>query len=132
MAPTLTLHILPPSHPCKTVEAALRVKGLDAEIVTMTAGAHNDELEAIYGAGNRTVPGMLVDGEPDGRDPVVPPRLADVRHREVGPGGVERRSVRAGERPHRFGAEVEGAPRQAAPEVLQLVVAPALGLAHGA
>jgi glutathione S-transferase len=64
MAPALTLHILPPSHPCKTVEAALRVKGLDAEIVTMTAGAHNDELEAIYGEGNRTVPGMLIDGEP--------------------------------------------------------------------
>ena len=64
MAPTLTLHVLPPSHPCKTVEAALRVKGLDAEIVTMTAGAHNGELEAIYGEGNRTVPGMLVDGEP--------------------------------------------------------------------
>jgi glutathione S-transferase len=64
MAPTLTVHILPPSHPCKTVEAALRVKGLDAEFVTMTAGAHNDALEAIYGEGNRTVPGMLVDDEP--------------------------------------------------------------------
>ncbi len=64
MAPTLTLHVLPPSHPCKTVEAALRVKGLDAEIVTMHAGPHNAELEAIYGEGNRTVPGMLVDDEP--------------------------------------------------------------------
>ena len=64
MAPTLTLHVLPPSHPCRTVEAALRVKGLDAEIVTMNAGAHNADLEAIYGEGNRTVPGMLVDGEP--------------------------------------------------------------------
>jgi len=64
MSPTLTVHVLPPSHPCKTVEAALKVKGLDAEIVSMTAGAHNDELEAIYGEGNRTVPGMLVDDEP--------------------------------------------------------------------
>lgn len=64
MAPTLTLHVLPPSHPCKTVEAALRVKGLDAEIVAMTPGTHNDELEAIYGEGNRTVPGMLIDDEP--------------------------------------------------------------------
>ncbi len=64
MSPTLTLHILPPSHPCKAVEAALRIKGLDAEIVTLNAGPHNAEIEAIYGEGNRTVPGMLVDGEP--------------------------------------------------------------------
>jgi glutathione S-transferase len=64
MAPALTLHILPPSHPCRTVEAALRFKGLDAEIVTMTAGQHNADLEAIYGEGNRTVPGLLVDDEP--------------------------------------------------------------------
>ena len=78
MAPTLTLHILPPSHPCKTVEAALRVKGLDAEIVTMTAGAHNDELEAIYGAGNRTVPGMLVDGEPVHGSRAILERLEEI------------------------------------------------------
>lgn len=64
MTPALTLHVLPPSHPCKTVEAALRVKGLDAEIVTLTAGEHNAVMEDIYGEGNRTVPGLLVDGEP--------------------------------------------------------------------
>ena len=64
MSATLTLHVLPPSHPCRTVEAALRVKGLDAEIVTLTAGEHNAVMEEIYGAGNRTVPGLLVDGEP--------------------------------------------------------------------
>lgn len=62
--PTLTLHVLPPSHPCKTVEAAVRLKGLDAEIVNLTMGAHGDEVEQIYGEGRRTVPGMLVDGEP--------------------------------------------------------------------
>ena len=78
MAPTLTLHVLPPSHPCKTGEAALRVKGLDAEIVTMTAGAHNDELEAIYGAGNRTVPGMLVDGEPVHGSRAILERLEEI------------------------------------------------------
>lgn len=64
MSPTLTLHVLPPSHPCKTVEAALRVKGLEAEIVTLTPGEHNAVIEEIYGAGLRTVPGLLVDGEP--------------------------------------------------------------------
>ena len=62
--PALTLHVLPPSHPCRTVEAALRVKGLDFERVALTPGTHNEEMERIYGEGNRTVPGMLVDGEP--------------------------------------------------------------------
>lgn len=62
--PAITLHVLPPSHPCKTVEAAVRLKGLDAEIVNLTMGAHGDEVEQIYGEGRRTVPGMLVDGEP--------------------------------------------------------------------
>lgn len=64
MAPTLTLHVLPPSHPCRAVEAALRFKGLDAEIVTLSAGEHNAAMEEIYGEGRRTVPGLLVDGEP--------------------------------------------------------------------
>jgi len=64
MAPTLTLHVLPPSHPCKAVEAALRFKGLEAEIVTLAPGEHNAVIEELYGAGRRTVPGLLVDGEP--------------------------------------------------------------------
>ena len=64
MPPALTLHVLPPSHPCRTVEAALRIKGLDAEIVTLTPGEHNAVMEELYGEGNRTVPGLLVDGEP--------------------------------------------------------------------
>ena len=64
MPPVLTLHILPPSHPCRTVEAALRIKGLQAEVVTLTAREHNAVMEELYGEGNRTVPGMLVDGEP--------------------------------------------------------------------
>ncbi len=64
MSPELTLHVLPPSHPCKTALAALDLKGLDYEVVTLQPGVHNDEMEQIYGAGNRTVPGLLVDGEP--------------------------------------------------------------------
>jgi glutathione S-transferase len=64
MSATLTLHVLPPSHPCKTAEAALRFKGLEAEIVTLTPGEHGDVIEELYGEGHRTVPGLLVDGEP--------------------------------------------------------------------
>jgi glutathione S-transferase len=63
-APPITLHLLPPSHPCATVEAALRLKGLDFERVELHAGAHPDEIERIYGAGNRTVPGVLIGDEP--------------------------------------------------------------------
>lgn len=61
---TLTLHVLPPSHPCKTAEAALRLKGLDYERVDLTPGTHNEEMERLYGAGHTTVPGLMVDGEP--------------------------------------------------------------------
>jgi len=64
MTPKLTLHVLASSPPCKTVEAALRVKGLDAEIVALMPGPHNEEMIAIYGEGHHTVPGLVVDGEP--------------------------------------------------------------------
>jgi glutathione S-transferase len=60
----LVLHLLPLSHPCKTVEAALAHKRLDYEPVVLRSGEHNEEMERIYGTGRRTVPGLLVDGEP--------------------------------------------------------------------
>src|SRR3954470_17424867 len=63
MAPALTLHVLPPSHPCMTVEAALRRKSLDYERVSMPM-PHTEPMEAIYGEGRGTVPGMTIDGEP--------------------------------------------------------------------
>ena len=62
--PALTLHVLPPSHPCMTAEAALRRKGLDYEKVELNPGPHNDEMEQMYGTGHRTVPGLLVGDEP--------------------------------------------------------------------
>lgn len=63
-APEITLHGLPPSHPSLAAEVALRVKGLEFERVEMEMGRHNEQMEAIYGAGNRTVPGIVIDGEP--------------------------------------------------------------------
>ncbi len=77
--PALTLHVLPPSHPCMTVEAALRHKGLDYERVVLSAGTHGDELERVYGAGHRTVPGLLVDGEPVHGSTAILPRLEALR-----------------------------------------------------
>jgi glutathione S-transferase len=47
-----------------TARSALQLKGLEFEEVTLTPGPHNEEMERIYGEGNRTVPGLLVDDEP--------------------------------------------------------------------
>jgi len=62
--PELVLHMLPPSHPCMTVEAALRLKGLEYERIALTPGTHPAEMVKIYGEGLSTVPGLLIDGEP--------------------------------------------------------------------
>lgn len=62
--PTLTLHALAPSHPCMTVAAALRRKGLAFERVDFAPGDHIEQMAKLYGEGNTTVPGLMVDGDP--------------------------------------------------------------------
>ena len=62
--PRLVLHALAPSHPSMTADAALRLKGLEFERIDLQPGTHNEEMEAIYGEGKSTVPGLLVDDEP--------------------------------------------------------------------
>ncbi len=62
--PELVLHGLAPSHPCMTAEAALRRKGLQYERIDFQPGPHIEEMTKIYGEGNATVPGLLVDEEP--------------------------------------------------------------------
>lgn len=64
MPPALVLHVLPPSHPCMTATAALRLKGLEYERIEFIPGQHIEPMQEIYGEGNYTVPGMLVDGDP--------------------------------------------------------------------
>ncbi len=64
MAPTITLHALAPSHPCMTADAALRIKGLEFERIDLAPGPHIEEMQRIYGEGNHTVPGALIDGDP--------------------------------------------------------------------
>lgn len=63
MAPKLTLHALAPSHPCATVEAALRLKGLEFDRVDLPAGPHVEQMQEIYGEGRHTVPGLLIGEE---------------------------------------------------------------------
>src|SRR3954452_967572 len=62
--PRIVLHLLPPSHPCATVEAALKLKGLDYERVELQPGPHVEEMARVYGEGRTTVPGVLIDDEP--------------------------------------------------------------------
>jgi glutathione S-transferase len=48
-----------------TVEAAIRLKGLGYERVDLPMnGEHPERMQELYGEGNSTVPGMLIDGEP--------------------------------------------------------------------
>lgn len=64
-APAITVHVLPPSHPCKTVLAALRLKGLDFEEVALPMdGSAPATMTELYGEGRATVPGAIVGGEP--------------------------------------------------------------------
>jgi glutathione S-transferase len=62
--PTLTLHALPPSHPCLTAQAALDYKGLDYERVDLKPGEHPEQIAELYGEGKTTVPGLMVGDEP--------------------------------------------------------------------
>jgi glutathione S-transferase len=62
--PTLTLHAVGPSHPSMAVDTALRLKGLEFERIDLVPGEHPAAMEKIYGAGNSTVPGLVIDGEP--------------------------------------------------------------------
>ncbi|HTA05721.1 MAG TPA: glutathione S-transferase [Solirubrobacteraceae bacterium] len=64
MAPTITLHAVPPSHPCMTVAAALKHKGLEFERVDLPMTERIGLMEEIYGEGKSRVPAMLVDEEP--------------------------------------------------------------------
>jgi glutathione S-transferase len=56
----LKLYVIPGSHPCATVEAALDLKGLPYERVDLLPGLSTPLQLARFG--RRTVPGLVVDG----------------------------------------------------------------------
>ena len=57
----LTLYTIPGSHPCKVVEAALAIKGLEYERVDMLPGIA--QAYQRFAFGKRTVPGLRIDDE---------------------------------------------------------------------
>ncbi len=62
--PRLVLHVVPFSHPCLAVSAALDRFGDEYETVEFVTGRQAEAVEDVYGEGRRTVPGLLVDEEP--------------------------------------------------------------------
>lgn len=97
--PEITLHAVPFSHPVLAVSAALEHHGFAYERVELTLGRQAEEVERIYGEGRRTVPGLMVDGEPvhgtqaifarldemTGGEALYPPAIAEtVRAAEAG------------------------------------------------
>ncbi|HET6570757.1 MAG TPA: glutathione S-transferase N-terminal domain-containing protein [Solirubrobacterales bacterium] len=79
----LVLHVVPFSHPCLAVSAALDRIGREYETVELVTGKHGEEVEGIYGEGRRTVPGLLVDEEPVHGTAAIFARLAEL-HPEAG------------------------------------------------
>ncbi|MGK2932113.1 MAG: hypothetical protein ACSLFD_05010 [Solirubrobacterales bacterium] len=61
---SVTLHVVPMSHPCMTARAGLHHKGVEFEEVMLQSGNQDGILEGIYGEGNTTVPGIVVGEEP--------------------------------------------------------------------
>jgi glutathione S-transferase len=57
-----TLYVIPGSHPCECVEAALQLKGLDYRRVDLAPAIHAVVVRAS-GFPGRTVPAMKLDGE---------------------------------------------------------------------
>ncbi len=61
MIPAMRLYVVPASHPCAAVEAALRLKGLDYDVTELPPGVHAAHQRIRFG--RRTVPSLRAGGE---------------------------------------------------------------------
>lgn len=62
-SPEITVHVIPASPPCRTVQEAVRLKRVEHELVVLAPGEHNAVIEDIYGEGKQTAPGVTIDGK---------------------------------------------------------------------
>lgn len=76
--PSITLHGLPPSPPCFTIEAALKLKGLPYERIDFPLGEQAVKMPEIYGEGRVTVPGVLIGDEPVHGSTAIMPRIDEL------------------------------------------------------
>lgn len=76
--PSITLHGLPPSPPCFTVEAALKLKGLPYERIDFPMGEQIEGMQKLYGEGRTTVPGVLIGDEPVHGSTTIMPRIDEL------------------------------------------------------
>jgi glutathione S-transferase len=76
--PSITLHGLPPSPPCFTIEAALKIKGLPYERIDFPLGEQAVKMPEIYGEGRVTVPGVLIGDEPVHGSTAIMPRIDEL------------------------------------------------------
>ena len=75
----ITLHVLPPSHPCAAVDAALALKGLEYERVELPMdGSHIAVMGEIYGEDRTRAPGAVIDGEPVHGSNAIMERLDEI------------------------------------------------------
>ena len=67
-----------------TAEAAIRLKGLPYERIDLPmSGEHPARMQEIYGEGNSTVPGLLVDGDPVHGSRAILARLDEIEPEPV-------------------------------------------------
>lgn len=75
----VTLHALPPSHPCLAAAAALRFKGIEYEWENLDMTRHNEQMEELYGPGKTTVPGLTIGEERIHGSTAIFARLEELR-----------------------------------------------------
>jgi glutathione S-transferase len=76
--PKLKLYVIPASHPCECVEAALRIKGLQYKRVDVLPVAHKLVIRALRFPGN-SAPALTINGERMVGSRAILRRLEEVR-----------------------------------------------------
>ena len=91
------LYVVNGSHPCATVERALQLKGIPYKVVEFPPPMHMAAMKLLFG--QRTVPGLKLDGEKISGSRAILRRLDELRPEPPLLPGRPGRSARASSRP---------------------------------